>query len=110
MTEYGAVLRRLLDFTGSKLYAVADEVGYDVSYISKWCNKDLLPAPKTAHVVDVALGRYFAAAIRRDGLEGAFAAAFPEAAGGGRRQFESGQQLHVGAKSALLRRFLFRGE
>lgn len=83
MTEYGAVLRRLLDFTGSKLYAVADEVGYDVSYISKWCNKDLLPAPKTAHVVDVALGRYFAAAIRRDGLEGAFAAAFPEAAGGG---------------------------
>ena len=55
MTEYGAVLRRLLDFTGSKLYAVADEVGYDVSYISKWCNKDLLPAPKTAHVVDVAL-------------------------------------------------------
>ena len=31
MTEYGTLLRRLVDFTGSKLYAVADEVGYDVS-------------------------------------------------------------------------------
>ena len=64
MTEYGTLLRRLVDFTGSKLYAVADEVGYDVSYISKWCNKDLLPAPKTAHTVNVALGRFFGDAIR----------------------------------------------
>ena len=79
MTEYGALLRRLLDFTGSKLYAVADEVGYDVSYISKWCNKDLLPAPKTAHAVDVALGRFFGQAIRRDRAEAAFDAAFPGA-------------------------------
>lgn len=81
MTEYGALLRRLVDFTGSKLYAVADEVGYDVSYISKWCNKDLLPAPKTAHTVDVALGRFFGDAIRRDGAEAAFDAAFPGARG-----------------------------
>lgn len=81
MTEYGALLRRLVDFTGSKLYAVADEVGYDVSYISKWCNKDLLPAPKTAHTVDVALGRFFGDAIRRDGTEAAFDAAFPGAGG-----------------------------
>lgn len=79
MTEYGALLRRLVDFTGSKLYAVADEVGYDVSYISKWCNKDLLPAPKTAHTVDVALGRFFGDAIRRDGAEAAFDTAFPGA-------------------------------
>ncbi len=82
MTEYGALLRRLLDFTGSKLYAVADEVGYDVSYISKWCNKDLLPAPKTAHGVDVALGRYFGAAIRRDAAESAFDAVFPKGEAG----------------------------
>lgn len=83
MTEYGTLLRRLVDFTGSKLYAVADEVGYDVSYISKWCNKDLLPAPKTAHTVDVALGRFFGDAIRRDGAEAAFDAAFPGARGDG---------------------------
>ncbi len=81
MTAYGSILRRLLDFTGSKLYAVADEVGYDVSYISKWCNKDLLPAPKTAHAVNGELGRYFAAGICRDGQEADFAAAFPEAGG-----------------------------
>ena len=82
MTEYGAVLRRLLDFTGSKLYAVADEVGYDVSYISKWCNKDLLPAPKTAHGVDVALVRNFGAAIRRDAAESASDAVFPKGEAG----------------------------
>lgn len=79
MTEYGILLRKLLDFTGSKLYAVADEVGYDVSYISKWCNKDLLPAPKTAHIVDEALGKYFAMGIQREGREEAFESAFHDA-------------------------------
>lgn len=79
MTAYGSLLRRLLEFTGTKLYAAAEEVGYDVSYVSKWCNKDLLPAPKTAHSVDAALGRYFAAIIERDSQEADFTAAFPQA-------------------------------
>ena len=81
MTAYGSLLRRLLEFTGTKLYAAAEEVGYDVSYVSKWCNKDLLPAPKTAHSVDAALGRYFAAIIERDSQEADFTAAFPQARG-----------------------------
>lgn len=79
MTAYGSLLRRLLEFTGTKLYAAAEAVGYDVSYVSKWCNKDLLPAAKMARGVDAALGRYFAGAIRRDGQEEEFAAAFPQA-------------------------------
>ena len=82
MTVYGSLLRRLLDFTGTKLYAAAEEVGYDVSYVSKWCNKDLLPAPKTAHGVNAALGRYLAAAVERDGQEAEFRAAFPQAPAG----------------------------
>ena len=59
MTEYGTLLRRLVDFTGSKLYAVADEVGYDVSYISKWCNKDLLPAPQDRPHSQCGAGAFF---------------------------------------------------
>lgn len=77
MTTYGTLLRQFIDFTGSKLYAVADEVGYDVSYVSKWCNKDLLPAPKTASVVNKALVRYFSTSIRQDKRESDFFAAFP---------------------------------
>ena len=82
MTAYGSLLRRLLEFTGTKLYAAAEEVGYDVSYVSKWCSRDLLPAPKTAHGVNTALGRYLAAAIERDGQEADFVAAFPQAPAG----------------------------
>ena len=77
MTDYGIMLRRLIDFTGSKLYAVADEIGYDVSYVSKWCNKDLLPAPKTAATVNKVLVGFFADCIRQDGREAEFFTAFP---------------------------------
>ena len=77
MTDYGIILRRFIDFTGSKLYAVADEIGYDVSYVSKWCNKDLLPAPKTAATVNKLLVCFFATNIRQDGRENEFFAAFP---------------------------------
>lgn len=82
MTTYGELLRHLIDFTGSKLYAVADEVGYDVSYVSKWCNKDLLPAPKAANEVNKALVRYFSANIRENERETDFFDAFPAAAAG----------------------------
>lgn len=82
MTTYGELLRHLIDFTGSKLYAVADEVGYDVSYVSKWCNKDLLPAPKAANEVNKALVHYFSANIRENGRETDFFEAFPSAAEG----------------------------
>ena len=44
MNAYGTVLKQLIQLTGSKLSTISDVIGYDVSYISKWCNKSMLPA------------------------------------------------------------------
>lgn len=48
MNAYGTVLKQLIQLTGSKLSTISDVIGYDVSYISKWCNKSMLPAAKMA--------------------------------------------------------------
>ncbi|MDO5133130.1 MAG: hypothetical protein Q4D81_09130 [Eubacteriales bacterium] len=46
MADYGKTLKHLIDFSSVKMYLVAEAVGYDVSYISKWCNKGYLPSAK----------------------------------------------------------------
>lgn len=46
MNTYGVLLRKLIDFTNVKISIVAKGVGYDVSYISKWCSKSNLPTAK----------------------------------------------------------------
>ncbi len=96
MTAYGTLLRQLINFTGVKLYTVADVVGYDVSYISKWCNKDLLPAPKTAHYVGKTLGAYFAGMILKEGREDEFFELFT-AAKAGKSLEQTIRRLLVGA-------------
>ena len=37
MSRYGELLKTLIKFTDIKMSTVADNLGYDVSYISKWC-------------------------------------------------------------------------
>ena len=59
MTTYGTLLKNLINFSGSKLSTVAEEVGYDVSYISKWCNKAKLPAAKMAPNINRTLANHF---------------------------------------------------
>ena len=54
MSAYGTLLKTLINFSGSKLSTVAEEVGYDVSYISKWCNKAKLPASCLLYTSDAA--------------------------------------------------------
>ena len=48
MNAYGTLLKKLIRFTNIKLTNLAEIVGYDTSYISKWCNKGKLPAAKAA--------------------------------------------------------------
>ena len=48
MENYGSLLKKLIKFTNVKLSTVADAAGYDVSYISKWCNQSKLPAARVA--------------------------------------------------------------
>ena len=63
MSIYGTLLKKLINFSGSKLSTVAEEVGYDVSYISKWCNKAKLPAAKMAPNINRTLANHFSREI-----------------------------------------------
>lgn len=63
MNAYGTLLKKLIRFTNIKLSNLAEIVGYDTSYISKWCNKDKLPAPKAASHVNRCLADVFAKEI-----------------------------------------------
>ena len=70
MTEYGKTLRSLIDLSGVKMSTVAREVGYDLSYVSKWCNTDKLPATKTAPEINHAVGKLCSKEILKlDGIE-----------------------------------------
>ncbi|SCI32983.1 MULTISPECIES: hypothetical protein [unclassified Romboutsia] len=44
--EFGKLIEKLIYFSGQKNYSLAMELGYDVSYISKWINSTMLPAAK----------------------------------------------------------------
>ena len=57
MSDYGKTLKQLIDFSSVKMYLVAETVGYDVSYISKWCNKGYLPSAKAAPKINGTLAR-----------------------------------------------------
>ena len=57
MSDYGKTLKQLIDFSSVKMYLVAETVGYDVSYISKWCNKGYLPSAKAAPKINSTLAR-----------------------------------------------------
>ena len=42
--EFGKNIEKLIQFSGQKNYSLAKELGYDVSYISKWISGERLPA------------------------------------------------------------------
>ena len=63
MNAYGTLLKKLIRFTNIKLTNLAEIVGYDTSYISKWCNKGKLPAAKAAPNVNKCLADVFAREI-----------------------------------------------
>lgn len=44
--EFGKLIEKLIHFSGQKNYSLAVELGYDVSYISKWINSTMLPTSK----------------------------------------------------------------
>ena len=46
MNKYSPVLKKMIDFTNIKLIVLANELDYDISYISKWCNASKLPSQK----------------------------------------------------------------
>lgn len=63
MSEYGDLLKHLIKFTDIKMSTVADSLGYDISYISKWCNKSKLPASRVSSNVNRCLAKIFSEEI-----------------------------------------------
>lgn len=63
MSDYGELLKKLIKFTDMKMSAAADIAGYDISYISKWCNKSKLPAARVAGTINRNLAKAFAQEI-----------------------------------------------
>ena len=45
--EFGKNIEKLIQFSGQKNYSLAKELGYDVSYISKWITGKNLPTQKS---------------------------------------------------------------
>lgn len=76
MENYGCLLRRLIKFTNVKLSTVADAAGYDVSYISKWCNQSKLPAARVAGPINKSLSKIFSDEIIIQGELDNFCQAF----------------------------------
>lgn len=63
MENYGTLLKKLIKFTNVKLSTIADAAGYDVSYISKWCNQSKLPAARVAGIINKNLAKIFSGEI-----------------------------------------------
>ncbi|MCY6485870.1 hypothetical protein OW763_16285 [Clostridium aestuarii] len=50
--KYGSTLKKLLCFTDTKFVVLSKIVGYDISYISKWCSNNKIPTPKNIRVIN----------------------------------------------------------
>lgn len=51
-SNFGETLKTLINFTGIKSSALAKTLGYDVSYISKWCSNKKLPSLKNIYDIN----------------------------------------------------------
>lgn len=61
--SYGKVLRSLLTFSNVKFLILANHLGYDVSYISKWCNGKKMPTEKSIGEINARISSYLAKEI-----------------------------------------------
>lgn len=58
--DYATALKKLIKFTKTKSYSLANFLGYDMSYISKWCTNAKLPSSRSMERVNDMMGAYFA--------------------------------------------------
>ncbi|MCI1248690.1 MAG: hypothetical protein LKG17_07235 [Megasphaera sp.] len=72
IANYAAALKKLIKFTKAKSTNLADYVGYDLSYISKWSGGAKLPSSRSVERINSEMGRYFADLIRTQGNEALF--------------------------------------
>ena len=69
---FGDLLRQLLDLCDVKMYVLAQELGYDKSYLSKWINNAKLPSEKN---IDETIARIAEILIRHSSSDTKYALA-----------------------------------
>lgn len=74
---YSATLKKLISFTQAKFIALADVVGYDVSYVNKWSNGTKLPSSRYVERINEDMGQYFAELIVKQKKKDKFFKSFP---------------------------------
>lgn len=63
MENYGSILKKLLCFTDTKFVVLSKIVGYDISYISKWCNNIKIPTSKNIEIINEKASIFFSEQI-----------------------------------------------
>lgn len=56
--EFGKAIEKLIYFSGQKNYSLARELGYDVSYISKWISLAMLPTAKNIKKINSTIANF----------------------------------------------------
>ena len=64
--DYATALKNLIALTQTKNLVLANITGYDISYISKWCNGIKLPATKHIEQINEKMAHYFADTLIKD--------------------------------------------
>lgn len=75
-STYADTLKQLIGLADIKLFIVANTLGYDISYISKWCNGAKLPSVKMISSIHQQLSRLLAKSILEQNLSLAFYSMF----------------------------------
>jgi hypothetical protein len=64
--DYATALKNLISLTQTKNLVLANITGYDISYISKWCNGIKLPTTKHVQEINEKMGHHFADTIIKE--------------------------------------------
>lgn len=56
--KFGEIIEKLIFFSGEKNYTLAYELGYDVSYISKWISGTMLPTHKNIKIISSKIANF----------------------------------------------------
>lgn len=72
MESYSHLLKQLLQFSDTKAIILANVLGYDISYISKWCNGAKIPSAKNLHAIHKKMSALFAKEIANNKQETSF--------------------------------------
>lgn len=56
MNDYAEGLKELLEFVNIRYSVLSKEIGYDLSYVSKWVTGARLPAAKNVDLINQKIG------------------------------------------------------